>query len=124
MTNQVEVTILPAEEVSVEITNAQTEEVSVEVNDVNEPTVVEVNAISEPVIIEINAPAFQRPTASIRVDASTAGTIYVGSASYGALESDDVWTIIRSLFTSDGVRTSREKVINTAWASRSLISYS
>jgi hypothetical protein len=59
------------------------------------------------------------PTARVvRVDALTAGTIYVGTAPNGSSESANVWTIIRSQFTTAGIKTSEGTAANVTWTGR------
>jgi hypothetical protein len=111
MSSQVEITVAPASQVSVELQQGAT------------PSVV-LNAPSVPTVVEVTAPALQSPVAVVRVDASTAGTVYVGRATYGAAESAALWTITRSLFSPAGIRTSKGTASDVTWTGRATHTYS
>lgn len=59
-----------------------------------------------------------------RVDASTSGSIYAGSAAFGTAESSPAWTIVKTTFNAAGIRTSRGTATNVAWSSRASATYS
>lgn len=111
MSNQVEITVAPPSQVSVELQQGAT------------PSVV-LNAPSMPTVVEISAPMLQQPIAAVRVDASTAGTVYVGRATYGAAESAPLWTITRSTYDAAGIRTSRGQAVAVTWTGRASHTYS
>lgn len=77
-----------------------------------------------PTVVEVQAPTLQQPVAAVRVDAATAGTVYTGRASYGAIETSPVWTITRSLFSPAGIRTAKGTAVNVAWTARASATYS
>ena len=54
----------------------------------------------------------------VRVDTDTAGTIYVGQAVSGSSESAAVWTIVRTIYNTSGVRTSLGTASNVNWTGR------
>jgi len=110
MSNQVEITIAPPSQVSVEVQSGAT------------PSLV-LNAPSVPTVVEINAPTLQQPVAAVRVDAATAGAVYVGRASYGAAEGSPVWTITRSTYSPAGIRTSKGTATAVTWTGRTSHTY-
>jgi hypothetical protein len=59
-----------------------------------------------------------------RVDTSSAGSIYAGTAPFGTAENSSAWTIVRATFDSAGTRTSRGTATNVAWSSRTTATYS
>jgi hypothetical protein len=77
-------------------------------------------------VIEVITPGPQGPVRVGRVltDATTAGTIYVGTAAGGTAESAAAWTITRSLFSAAGVRTSKGQAVNVTWTGRASHTYS
>jgi hypothetical protein len=110
MSNQVEIVTPEAVQVSIELQEGPTPELIL-----NAPTI--------PVVVELNAPLLQQPTAAIRVDASTAGTVYVGRASYGTPESSESWSITRTTYSAAGVRTSRTTATAVTWTGRVSYTY-
>jgi hypothetical protein len=60
----------------------------------------------------------------LRIDASTPGVIYVGNAPIDSLETQEVWTINRSLFNPAGVRTEKNQATGVAWVNRFTVIYS
>jgi hypothetical protein len=80
-------------------------------------------------VVEIFYPGPQGPPGSggshlsVRVDASTPGVIYVGTAPDGAAPGSNVWIVTRSLFSLAGVRTSRGRATGTTWTNRALHTY-
>jgi hypothetical protein len=101
MSNQVEVTIVPASQ-----------------------AVVELEGPSVPTVVEVSTPMPQQPVAAVRVDAATAGTVYVGRATYGAAESAALWTITRSQFSPAGIRTGKGTATAVTWTGRASHTYS
>lgn len=59
-----------------------------------------------------------------RIDVSTAGTIYAGTAPFGTTESSESWTIVKAVFNAAGLRTSNGTAVNVAWSARFTATYS
>jgi len=59
----------------------------------------------------------------VLIDASTAGTIYVGTAPVGSSVDASVWTIIKTTYTTAGIRTSKGTATNVTWTGRASHSY-
>lgn len=76
-----------------------------------------------PSVVEVGTVAPQQPVAAVRVDASTAGTVYVGQAAYAAAESAAVWKITRSIYTAAGVRSSKGTATGVTWTGRAVHTY-
>jgi hypothetical protein len=55
---------------------------------------------------------------AVRIDTATLGTIYVGRAASGTNEGDSVWTIVRTMYSSVGLRTSKGTSTNVTWTGR------
>jgi hypothetical protein len=55
---------------------------------------------------------------TVRVDTSTAGTIYVGKALDGTAESSANWEIYKSTFNSAGLLLTTGVAINVTWTGR------
>lgn len=53
-----------------------------------------------------------------RLDAATAGTVYIGVAASGTSEATAEWSITRSTFNAAGVRTSRGVASGVTWTGR------
>jgi hypothetical protein len=107
----------------VEVVTPEAVQVSIELQEGTPPEIV-LNAPTIPVVVELNAPLLQQPVAAVRVDASTAGTVYVGRTSYGAAESSPVWTITRTTYSAAGVRTSKLTATAVTWTGRASHTYS
>jgi hypothetical protein len=65
----------------------------------------------------------QGPQGPIRVgevliDATTEGTIYVGTAPLGSTPSENVWDITRTIYDSSGVRISKGTATGVNWTDR------
>jgi hypothetical protein len=62
---------------------------------------------------------------AVLIDAtSTANTLYIGRAVSGSLQTQPVWTIYRSIFTSSGILSSAGTATNVAWTDRLTVVYS
>jgi hypothetical protein len=112
-------------QVAVEIIEAPP--VSVEIVETGGVQVVEIERPSQVEVVEIIHPGPQGPaaeSAAIRVDAATAGIIYVGQAPHDSAESSPTWTVVRSLFDAAGVRTSKGQAVNVTWSGRATHNYS
>lgn len=59
-----------------------------------------------------------------RIDVSTAGTIYAGTAPFGTDETAAAWIIVKAVFNAAGLRTSKGSAVNIAWSARSTATYS
>lgn len=55
---------------------------------------------------------------SVLIDAALSGTVYVGTAPTGSEESQDVWTIVRTLYDSAGVRIDKGTATDVNWTDR------
>lgn len=87
---------------------------------------IEIKAFSQPAIV-VNAPMAPAPPAlasEVRIDATTAGTIYVGTAPNGSAESLPAWVIVRSLFSLAGVRIAKGVATGVSWNARATAIYS
>ena len=87
---------------------------------------VEVAVPSSPRVVEVVTAG---PQAGVRIgrvltDATTSGTLYVGTAPLGSAESAAVWTITRSTFSAAGIRTSRGTATGATWTGRTSHTYS
>lgn len=58
------------------------------------------------------------PLKTVKVDASTAGTQYVGKALLGTAESAALWRIVKSTFSSAGVLLTSGTATNVTWTGR------
>lgn len=87
--------------------------------------VIEVLTPAAPAVVEVVTDGPQGPIRVGRVltDATTAGTIYVGTAAGGTAESAAAWTITRSLYSAAGVRTSKGTATAVTWTGRSSHTY-
>jgi hypothetical protein len=61
---------------------------------------------------------------SVLIDTTTLGTIYVGRAASGSSEGESVWTIVRTIYSTAGIRTSKGTSVNVAWTGRASATYS
>lgn len=89
--------------------------------------VLEVIAPQAPAVVEVVTAGPQGVgslTEEVRVDAATAGTIYVGKAANGSSEAAAVWSIIRSTYNAAGVRTAKGTALNVTWTGRAGHTYS
>lgn len=89
------------------------------------PAVVKVTVPSGPAVVRVATPGPPGPLriGQVRVDADTAGIVYVGSAPFGADESDEAWAITKSTFSSAGVRISKGQAVAVAWTNRETAIY-
>jgi hypothetical protein len=88
--------------------------------------VVEVLVPQAPAVVNVITEGPQGPAAGaseVRVDAATAGTIYVGIAVNGTAESATAWTITRSTYSAAGLRTSKLTATAVTWTGRVSHSY-
>ena len=60
---------------------------------------------------------------AVRIDSSTLGVLYVGKASAGTSEATSAWTIIRSTFSTAGVRLSKGTATGVSWSDRTSHTY-
>jgi hypothetical protein len=60
----------------------------------------------------------------VRIDTSTANTIYTGKAPAGTNESATGWTILRTTFSALGVKLTGPLTATGAWSSRTFLTYS
>lgn len=87
---------------------------------------IKVTAPTAPAVIKIITEGPQAPVTlfpATLIDASTAGTIYVGSAPAGTQESAAVWTITRSTYSPAGIRTSKGTATAVTWTGRTSHTY-
>jgi hypothetical protein len=82
--------------------------------------VIEVLTPAAPAVVQVIAEGPQGPVRVGRVltDATTAGTIYVGTAAGGTAESAAAWAITRSLFSAAGIRIGKGTATNVTWTGR------
>jgi len=81
-------------------------------------------------VVEVIHPGPQGPpgtggggaSQSVRIDSSTANTIYVGKAPAGASESFSVWAVTRLTFTAAGVLLTT-RTDSGAWTARASLPY-
>jgi len=57
------------------------------------------------------------------IDATTQGTVYVGTALRGASQSASVWNITKTTYNSAGARTSKLSAANVTWTGRASHTY-
>ena len=89
--------------------------------------VLEVTASAAPAVVQVVTDGPQGAAslaAEVRIDAATAGTVYVGKAANGAAEASAIWTITRSTYNAAGVRTAKGTATNVTWTGRAGHSYS
>jgi hypothetical protein len=116
MSNQVSVLITASEQVSVE--TILPDQVTIETIFPDQPTTIQANVPGP------QGPQGPRLVGSLRIDTSTIGIIYIGTAPQDSLEQDAVWTITRSVFNTSGIRTSKDQATDVTWTDRFSHTYS